>query len=289
MTTTDEIRDTFTEFFVARDHKRLPVGVADPGRARPLGAVHGRGDASAEAVLPGRRATAASARDDLPEDVSHRRHRDHRHDHAAPHVLRDARQLLVRRLLQARGRAVRVGAVARGLRLRAGGHLDHRVRAATRSSGSAPTRRRSRRGSRWASRASGSSSARARRTSGRPGPTGPCGPCSELYLDRGLELRQARRSAGRRERAVPRVLEPRVHAARPEPGQRAHAASGQEHRHRAGAQPPRGDPPGQADRVRDRPVRAADRARARSCRAAATGRTSPPTGRCGCSPTTAAR
>src|SRR5689334_17734326 len=36
------------------------VLVADPRRARPLGALHGRGDASTEALLPGRRAAAAS-------------------------------------------------------------------------------------------------------------------------------------------------------------------------------------------------------------------------------------
>ena len=80
------------------------------------------------------------------------------------------------------------------------------------------------------------------------GPTGPCGPCCELYLDRGLRLRQGRRPPRRRERALPRVLEPRVHAVRAGPGERAHAAAGAEHRHRARAEPARGDPPGRRRR-----------------------------------------
>ena len=46
-------------------------------------------------------------------------------------------------------------------------------------------------------------------------------------------LRQGRRPARRRERALPGVLEPRVHAVRAEPGEHAHAAAGAEHRHRA--------------------------------------------------------
>ena len=57
-------------------------------------------------------------------------------------------------------------------------------------------------------------------------------------------LRQGRRPPRRRERALPGVLEPRVHAVRAEPGQHADAAAGAEHRHRARPQPARGDPAG---------------------------------------------
>ena len=102
-------------------------------------------------------------------------------------------------------------------------------------------------------------------------------------------VRQARRPPRRRQRALPRVLEPRVHAVRPEPGERADAAAGEEHRHRPRAQPDGGDPPGQADGVRDRPVRAADRARRGALAAALRRRTTRPTGRCASSPTTRAR
>ena len=105
----------------------------------------------------------------MPEVLPHARHRGRRDHHAAPHVLRDARQLLDRRLLQAGRRRVRVGVLARGPRVRAREDSGSRSSRATRSSASAPTRRRSRRGCRSASRASGSSCCRARRTSGRPG------------------------------------------------------------------------------------------------------------------------
>ena len=93
------------------------------------------------------------------------------------------------------------------------------------------------------------------------GPTGPCGPVLRALPRPRAGLRQGRRPSRRRERALPGVLEPRLHAVRPEPGQHADAAAGAEHRHRARPEPPGGDPPGRHERVRHRPVRAADRAR----------------------------
>ena len=45
-------------------------------------------------------------------------------------------------------------------------------------------------------------------------------------------VRQPRRPARRGERALPGVLEPRLHAVQPGPGQGAHAAAGAAHRHR---------------------------------------------------------
>ena len=71
---------------------------------------------------------AAPPADDLPEVLPDGRHRQRRLDVPAPHVLRDARQLLDRRLLQAAARRVRVGALARGLRVRTREDLGHRLR-----------------------------------------------------------------------------------------------------------------------------------------------------------------
>ena len=73
-------------------------------------------------------------------------------------------------------------------------------------------------------------------------------------------LRQGRRPAGRRQRALHGVLEPRVHAVRPGAAQHAHAAPGQEHRHRARAGAARVAAAGRAERVRDRRLPAAGRA-----------------------------
>ena len=234
--TSDEIRRTFLEFFEARDHRRLPSASLIPAEFDPSALFTVAGMHPAEALLPGGRAAAASARDDLPEDLPHRRHRDHRHDHPAPDVLRDAGQLLVRRLLQARGGAVRLGALARGLRLPGRGHLDHRVR----------RRRRARPRSRPGGDRGLAGDRRAARADRRVPALG------ELLADRPdrsvravlgavprprSRVRQARRPSRRGQRALPGVLEPGVHAVRPEPGRRADAAAGQEHRHRPGAQP----------------------------------------------------
>ena len=78
-----------------------PLGLAGALRARPLRAAHRRRDAPAEALLPRAGDAARAAPHELPEVLSHGRHRQRRQHLPPPHVLRDARQLLDRGLLQA--------------------------------------------------------------------------------------------------------------------------------------------------------------------------------------------
>ena len=60
--TSDEIRRTFIEFFEQRDHRRLPSASLVPAEHDPSALFTVAGHASAQALLPGRRAAAAPAR-----------------------------------------------------------------------------------------------------------------------------------------------------------------------------------------------------------------------------------
>ena len=89
------------------------------------------------------------------------------------------------------------------------------------------------------------------------GVPGPGGPCSEIYFDRGPEHGTGRRT-GRRRRAVPRGLEPGLHAVRADRGapqgrlRHLRRAAGQEHRHRHGPGADGGPSAGRREHLRDR-------------------------------------
>ena len=87
--------------------RRRAVGVVDP--RRPDAALRGRGDGAVQALLPRPGDGAVRPRGERAEVRPHARHRGRRQDHAARHVLRDVRQLLVRRLLQGRRDRARLG------------------------------------------------------------------------------------------------------------------------------------------------------------------------------------
>ena len=94
-----EIRDRFREFFVARGHLAgEPASLVPAGDASVLFTSAGMQQYKpyylGVETPPATRMTTCAAL--LP----HQRHRERRQDGAAPHLLRDARQLLVRRLLQ---------------------------------------------------------------------------------------------------------------------------------------------------------------------------------------------
>ena len=174
--TSDEIRERYLSFFEERGHRRIPSASLVPSAHDPSALLTVAGMHPLKPYFLGQETPARAAPDELPEGLSHGRHRQRRQHRPAPHVLRDARQLLVRRLLQARGDRVRLGALARGVRLRRAGHLGDGVR---RRRGARPRPRRggdrALAGGRRAS-ASGSCAARARRTSGRPARPVPAGP-----------------------------------------------------------------------------------------------------------------
>ena len=131
--TADELRAAFLDFFVARGHTAGAVGEPDP--ARHDAAVHDRGHGAVQALLRRRRDAAVPAGDLGPEVRPRRRQaqrpRRHRPHEPPLHVLRDARQLQLRRLLQGRGDPVGVGALHRGARARPRAALGHRPRRPT--------------------------------------------------------------------------------------------------------------------------------------------------------------
>ena len=113
-----EIRSSFLEYFQRqRPHHRAELVAR--ARRRPDAALHQRRDEPVQGRVPRPREARLHARHDLAEVHARQRQaqrpRQRRPVAAASHVLRDARQLLVRRLLQAGGDPVRVGAADDGL------------------------------------------------------------------------------------------------------------------------------------------------------------------------------
>ncbi len=214
--TSDEIRETFLSFFESRDHRRLASGSLIPADYDPSVLLTTAGMHPLKPYFQGREHAAAHPPDVVPEVLPHARHRGGRADHAAPDVLRDARQLLDRRLLQAGRRGVRLGAVPRGLRLPRREDLGHRLR---RRRGARPRPRpgghRRVAGDRRAARAHRRAPALGELLAGRP--DRPVRPVLGALPRPRAGLGHRGRPARRRERALPRVLEPRLHAARSEP------------------------------------------------------------------------
>ena len=192
------------------------LGLAGALGPRSLGAADHRRHAAVQALLPRPRGAAGAAPRRRAEVLPHHRHRGGRQHRPPPHLLRDARQLELRRLLQGGVDPLGLGALDRGLRHGPGADLGHRLR---RRRGARPRPRRG--GDR--DLAAGRRARRADR------PARPRGQLLAGRADRPLRpllgalprprrgVRRRRRAARRRHRPLPRVLEPRLHDLRPRP------------------------------------------------------------------------
>ncbi len=205
------LRAAFTRYFTERGHTAVPSASLIPHDPSVLFTIAGMvpfkpyflGDEPA----PWPRATSH------PEVLPDPRHRDRRHRHLPLHVLRDAGQLQLRRLLQGGGHPDGLGAADRGLRPRRRPPVDHRAR--QRRRGRADLDRQ------------GRVPARADPAHGRRGQLLGHGRHRALRARLGDLLRQGARPTAhdggpeaRRRRALRRDLEPGLHAV--QPGRRRH-------------------------------------------------------------------
>ena len=134
MPTANEIRKTFLEFFRRARPRGRALEPAGAGQ-RPDAAVHQRRHGAVQGRVPRRREAALQARRHLAAVRARRRQaqrpRERRLHRAPPHLLRDAGQLQLRRLLQARRDRARLGAADRGLRAADGPAAGHGLRRPT--------------------------------------------------------------------------------------------------------------------------------------------------------------
>ena len=213
--TSDEIRERYLSFFEERGHTAHPLGVAGALRARPLGAADGRGDAPAEAVLPrpgeppAPRLTSCQKCfrtvdiDNVGNTARHLTFFEMLGNFSfGDYFKREAIEFAWELSREVFGfaeediwvtvfegdEALGLGPDEEAIELLAGGRRAARADRAT---------------------------ARARRTSGRPARPGRAGRARSCTSTAALEFGAAEDLPGRRERALPGVLEPRVHAVRP--------------------------------------------------------------------------
>ena len=125
-----EIRSSFLEYFRSKGHTIVPSSPLVPANDPTLLFVNS-GMVQFKDVFLGKDkraySRATTAQRSPARGRQAQRPRERRLHRAPPHVLRDARQLLLRRLLQEGRDRVRVGAAHQGVQAAAGAAVDHRL------------------------------------------------------------------------------------------------------------------------------------------------------------------
>ena len=211
MSGVNDIRAGFLDYFAKDGHEVVPSSPLVP-RNDPTLMFTNAGMVQFKNVFTGLEKRPYQRAVDLAEMRARRRQaqrpRQCRLHRAASHLLRDARQFLVRRLFQGPRDRARLEPGHQGIRAAEGQADRHRL--------SSTTTRRSISGRR--SRACPES--RIIRIAGSDnfwsmGDTGPCGPCSEIFYDHGDKIPGGPPGiARRRRRPLHRDLESRLHAVR---------------------------------------------------------------------------
>ena len=253
-----EIRRRFVEFFAERGHTVVPSASLVPAGDQTL-LFTNSGMVQFKDVFDRCRDPLVHAGGRLPARPARRRQaqrlRGGRPDAPPPHVLRDARQLELRRLLQARGDPLGLGLP------------DPRPRHPGRPSGGHDLQ--GRRGGldvwrdeiglppgahgRWGDVDNGDDN-----NFWRMAETGPCGPCSEIHFDRGAEFSEGPHCIPDHSETCPRWLEiwNLVFMEFDQLPGRSRAVAVHERRHRDGPRAPGQRPPAGPDQLRHRPVHA---------------------------------
>ena len=256
----NEVRLSFLTYFERHGHRVMPSSPLVP-HDDPDAAFHERWDEPVQGRVSRPRAAQLPSCDHRAEMHARQREaqrsRERRAVAQAPHVLRDAGEFLVRRLLQEGRHPVRLGAAHERMEAAGGSTLRHCVqggvrcpqgRGRLRRLEDIPPRRTHRR-------------ARRRRqllADGRHRPVRPVLgdlllPGSRHSLRRGGGWPQVPRARVQL-RPLHRDLEQRLHGVRPAGGRHAAASAGAVHRHRHGARADYRGPPGRPVELRHRPL-----------------------------------
>ena len=263
-----EIRRRFVEFFAERGHAVVPSASLVPAGDQTL-LFTNSGMVQFKEVLTGAETRSYKRAVDYQRVPARRRQaqrlRGSRPDDPPPHVLRDARQLELRRLLQARGDPLRLGLPDPRPGHPAPSGSPRRPTRTTRSPGRSGATRSACRRSGW--RSGATSTPATTTTSGgwpTPGRAGRAARSTSTAAPTCPKARVHPRPL-RELPALARDLEPRVHGVRPAPD-RAGPAAVPERRHGDGPRAAGERPPAGPEQLRHRPVHADPRPDARAPR-----------------------